>query len=103
MIHESDISSASFKVRLHARATRAFERGSVVLVVPHDESKVFREVHFLSGGWVLCIDAGTREPCEANSKGKRVCYHVIAAANRRRINAKRRATLKRKKEQLRAA
>src|SRR5688572_4497400 len=97
MIHESDIPSASFKVRLHARATRAFERGSVVLVVPHDESKVFREVHFLSGGWILCLDAGTREPCEANSKGKRVCYHVVSAARRRDINAKRRRTIAAKK------
>lgn len=103
MIHESDIPSASFDVRRKAKATRAFERGNVVLVVPNDESKVFREVHFLQGGWILCVDAGTGEPCEANSKGKRVCYHAFSAHRRREINAKRRATLARKRQEKRAA
>jgi hypothetical protein len=97
MIHESKIPEASFDVRLKAKDTRAFERGNVVFVVPDDESKVFREVHFLSGGWVLCVDAWTKEPCKANEVGKRCCYHIFSAKHRKDINAKRRATLVRKK------
>lgn len=93
MIHQSQIKEASFDVRLKAKRTRAFERGSVVLVVPHDESKAFREVVFLSGGGVLCFDAATSEPCQANSIGKRVCYHVLSAWKRREANRKRRATI----------
>src|SRR5690349_15858820 len=103
MIHESKIPEASFDVRLKAKDTRAFERGNVVLVVPNDETKVFREVHFLSGGWVLCVDAWTRKPCKANEVGHHCCYHIYSAKRRKDINAKRRETLRRKKSERIAA
>ena len=103
MIHESKIPEASFDVRFKAKDTRAFERGNVVLVVPNDESKVFREVYFFENGWILCVDAWTKKPCKANEVGNHCCYHVVSADRRRKINAKRRETLRRKKLERMAA
>jgi len=91
VIYESQISEASFDVRLKAKATRAFERGNCVLVAPHDESKVLRLVEFI-GNRVLCVAFETGEACGANDHGK-CCYHAVAAKRRREINAKRRRTI----------
>lgn len=102
MIQRSDIKTASFDVRQRARATHAYERGDHVLIAPFDESKALRTVVFFQDGRVLCVNATTGEQCEANSFGN-VCYHSFSAGRRKDINAKRRATLRAKKQGVRAA
>lgn len=63
MIHESQLSEASFEVRQRAKQTRAFERGDRVLVVPHDPVKVFRLVTFI-GELIICVAYETGEPAK---------------------------------------
>ena len=91
MIKHSQVSEASFEVRLKAKKCHAFERGNEVYVIPFDQTKDARIVMFLTEG-IMCVSADG-VMCPANWQGKRVCYHVIAAKRRRDINAKRRATL----------
>jgi len=87
--------TASFEVRRRAKATRAFQRGQNVLVVPKDTSKVMRIVSFLPTG-ILCANATTGEICPANDF-KALCYHCLAAWKRIQANEKRRRTLKAKR------
>lgn len=91
MITHSQISEASFEVRLKAKKCHAFERGNEVYVIPFDQTKEARIVIFLTEG-IMCVSV-EGVMCEANWKGHRPCYHVIAAKRRRDINAKRRRTL----------
>lgn len=95
MITHSQVSEASFEVRLKAKKCHAFERGNEVYVIPFDQTKDARIVIFLTEG-IMCVSVDG-VCCEANFKGHRCCYHVFSAARRRRINAKRRATLAMKK------
>jgi hypothetical protein len=89
MIDLSDINSASPAVR--AQAKHCWIRKitpNQFRVVPKSASKSKRIVVFLPTGQVLCVDAETGEVCKAN-EFHTACYHVLAAARRRRINAKR--------------
>lgn len=91
MITHAQVSEASFEVRLKAKKCHAFERGNEVYVIPFDQTKEARIVIFLTEG-VMCVSVDG-VMCEANWKGRRCCYHVMAAKRRRDINAKRRRTL----------
>lgn len=91
MITHSQVSEASFEVRLKAKKCHAFERGNEVYVIPFDQSKEARIVIFLTEG-IMCVSVDG-VMCNANFKGHRCCYHVFCADRRRKINAKRRATI----------
>lgn len=91
MITYPQVEQASFEVRLKARRCHAFERGDKVVVIPFDQTKESRIVMFLTEG-ILCFSSDGVS-CEANWHGKHCCYHVFSADRRRRINAKRRATI----------
>ena len=97
MIRYSQIDEASLEVRRKAKQCHAHERGNKVFVLPFDETKDRRIVLFLTEG-ILCFSTDGVS-CEANWHGRHCCYHVLAANRRREINAKRRATLRRKKLQ----
>ena len=102
MIRSAQIDEASFGVRLKAKACECHEVDErTVYVIPHDRTKDRRAVIWLLEG-ILCVSATTGEPCEANDHRK-YCYHAVAANRRREINAKRRATLNRKKLRAQAA
>lgn len=101
MIQQSQIKQASFDVRRKSKFCHSYERGDQVFVVPFDETKDRRIVLFLTEG-ILCFSTDGVF-CEANFRGKRCCYHVLAAHKRREINKKRRATLARKRQERRAA
>lgn len=94
MILRSDIKFASEEVRSRAKKFRAFERGDRVYVMT-EEGKHDRGV-FFEGPKVECFSVEDGTQCPANSF-KTVCCHAFAADRRKRINAKRRATLARKK------
>lgn len=94
MITHSQISEASFEVRLKAKKCHAFERGNEVYVIPFDQTKDARIVIFLTEG-IMCVSVDG-VMCKAN-EFKTVCYHCVAAVNRRRINAKRRKTISAKR------
>lgn len=94
MILRSEIKFASPEVRARARKFRCFERGSRVYVMTEPE-KDDRGV-FFEGPKVECFSVEDGTQCPANSF-KTVCCHAFAADRRKRINAKRRATLARKK------
>ena len=91
MIKHSQVSEASFEVRLKAKKCHAFERGNEVYVIPFDQTKDARIVIFLTEG-IICVSVDG-VMCDANWKGHRCCYHVYAAKRRKDINAKRRATI----------
>lgn len=91
MITHSQVSEASFEVRLKAKKCHAFERGNEVYVIPFDPAKDSRIVMFLTEG-IMCVSVDG-VMCEANRKGHRACYHVMAAKRRKEINAKRRNTI----------
>lgn len=91
MITHSQVSQASFEVRLKAKKCHAFERGNEVYVIPFDQTKDARIVMFLTEE-IMCVSVDG-VMCEANFKGKRCCYHVFAAKRRKDINARRRRTL----------
>lgn len=101
MIQPSQIKEASFDVRRKAKFCRTHEHGNQVDVMPFDESKDRRIVLFLTEG-ILCFSTDG-VACEANWHGRYCCYHVFAANRRREINAKRRATIARKRSEKRAA
>jgi hypothetical protein len=94
MIQISDIQTASFPVRLKAKATRTRELDNCVYVMPLDESKDRRAVIFLAEG-ILCVSTDG-EQCKANEFSN-VCYHCVAAHRRKQINAKRRATIQKRR------
>ena len=94
MIKHSQISEASFEVRLKAKKCHAFERGNEVYVIPFDQTKDARVVIFLTEG-ILCVSVDG-VTCKAN-EFKTACYHSVAAANRRRINSRRRNTISAKR------
>lgn len=94
MITHSQVSEASFEVRLKAKKCHAFERGNEVFVIPFDKTKDARIVMFLTEG-IICVSVDG-VMCQANWHG-RTCYHTQAARRRRDINAKRRRTVAIKK------
>ena len=103
MFRPSQIDEASFEVRLKAKACECHEVDpKTVYVIPRDDSKDRRAVIWLLEG-ILCVSTDTGEICKANEIGNHCCYHVFAANRRREINAKRRATIRRKKFRLVAA
>jgi hypothetical protein len=98
MILKSQLKFASDEQKRKAKRCHSFERQQEVYVIPRDQTKDARIVVFLAEG-ILCMTADGIY-CRANQMGH-LCYHVLAGARRKLLNAKRRSTIASKR--LRAA
>lgn len=91
-----EIKTASREVQARGRKFITRERGEWV-GVGTEEGKEDRAVHF-EGSKVECFSMESGEQCSSN-KFHQVCSHVWAADRAKRINAKRRATRARNRQQ----
>jgi hypothetical protein len=93
------IKLASDEVKARGLTFITRERGDWV-GVGTEANKEDRAVHF-KGSEVECFSIESGDQCPANQFGT-VCAHVWAGDRRRRINAKRRKTIERKRGQIAA-
>lgn len=94
MISYDQIKRASFKIRQRAKAFHCHQEGEW-MAVSTEPGKDDRGVHFGALS-IECFSLEDGSQCERNRWAK-VCSHVFAANKVRVANAKRRATIARKK------